>query len=271
MNSLSTQKHVNHCQMLKNTKPSEWLNSDSHLMIYQPFATTYQCKLFTPVSGKQWGAVILSSVNYLHQLFSHRTAQTPPTELRFVISHCWWIVRLEIRKAAVPEGPKRQGEKEKCLHPRSRCCLLSAKRGRAGKHRHYPATSQKGIQFLMPSVRSDLLEGEDTAIRMGSFSLQQPKGWVQYRFQRWSLHGGEREEVKGICHYCATCRIAKACPQGQRVFLLLSALICKKLQSYSHRETPDRNILLYSAVFKVLINNWQQLLEQTMSLLVPVK
>lgn len=86
--SLSLQKHVSHCQMLKNKNQSKWLNSASHLMTYQPFAMTSQCKLFTPVSGKQWEAVVLSSVNYLHQLFSHGTAQIPPTELRFIISHC---------------------------------------------------------------------------------------------------------------------------------------------------------------------------------------
>lgn len=69
------------------------------------------------------------------------------------------------------------------------------------------------------------------------------------------MEEGGREAGKGTCCDCATCRIAKACPQGQRVSLQLSALICKKLQSYSHRETLDHNMLSYSDVFKVLINN----------------
>lgn len=189
---------------------------------------TYQCKLFTPVSGKQWEAEILSSVNYLHQLFSHRTARTPLTELRFVISHCWWIFRLEIRKAAVPEGPEMQEEKKKCPHPpRPRFCLLSAKRT------HWKT---QALHCLVPERDSvfDAIHEVWLAGRGGHchqdgqlFPLAVKKispVWVSEIVTTWRREGG-REGGKGICLYCATCRIAKACPEGQRVSLL-PALIC---------------------------------------------
>lgn len=44
--------------------------------------------------------------------------------------------------------------------------------------RHHLAPSHHGIQCVTPPLRSDLLEGEDTAIRVDGFSRQQPKGYI---------------------------------------------------------------------------------------------
>lgn len=169
-------------------------------MTYQSFAMTYQCKLFTPVNGKQWEAVILSSVNYLHQLFSHRTAQAPPTEHRFIISHCWWIFRLEIRK--VPEGPKRQGEKEKWLHPPRSRCLLSAKRGLSENTGTTLPHSREGFWFWCHPRGLTCWKGRTLLSGWAAFpsSSEKDRSGMSFREDHCMEEGGRKRNLPLLCH-----------------------------------------------------------------------
>lgn len=67
------------------------------------------------------------------------------------------------------------------------------------------------------------------------------------------MEKGQREE-KELAFIVPHAELQRHALKG-KVSLLLSALICKELQSYSHRETLDHNMLSRFAASRVLISN----------------
>lgn len=118
---------------------------------------------------------------------------------------------------------------------KTRCCLLSAKRRLSGRHRHHFALPHHVIQVSMLSMRSDLLEGEDSAFRANSFSHQQPKGYILCGLQRQYLEGGERKRSLFLLCHEQNCK--GMCLHSK------SSLLCFAKTSDTHTENPNCNML----------------------------